>query len=416
VGTSERAGRPDQQGRADDVPAPTLGQELTRLRKAHGLTLRALAPLVGLNAHSRLADYERDYRIPPADLLTEYQRVLRADGATLQRLRRQALDDRDERRAKPGSEPRPDPRPESRTGPDAVRAAAQRARDFGHRVPAPLDDEPVEQFRDDLRGLAGEARAGLSGTLLAELAATQDRLFGLLDRPQAPSAAVKLYWLAAAVGGLLGRFSLAAGEPAAASAQAHTAFVCADRAGDDTVRAWVRGIQALIAYAEGRFPESVRYAQAGGLLARRLRGSVAAWLPAREAVALARLGNADRADAAVRLAERAWARLRPDELDELGGPCRTGRAELDRLLAEALRHLPGRAADAERHARAAVAGQAEEDREQAARARLLLAELLTERPDRTRHRAEIADLLDGVRALPAEARTPAIARRLAVLG
>jgi hypothetical protein len=287
-------------------------------------------------------------------------------------------------------------------------------------VPAPLDDEPVEQFQDDLRGLAGAARSGYTGALLAELTSTQDRLFGLLDKPHAPGSAVRLYWLAAAVGGLLARASLATGEPAAATAQAHTAFVCADRAGDDAARAWVRGIQSLVACAEGRLPESVRYAQSGGLLTRRLRGTVAAWLPAREALALARLGTVERAEAALRQAERAWTRVRPDELDAVGGHCRTTRAELDRLIADALRGLPGRAADAERHARAAVAAHADQrgpdwDRDQAARARLLLAELLTARTDRDAVRPEITALLDEIRALPPEARTPAITRAVARL-
>src|SRR6266849_6482722 len=52
-----------------------LGQQLQRLRKASGQTLRELAATAGLSAHSNLVDYEKGRRIPPRDILRVYEQV-----------------------------------------------------------------------------------------------------------------------------------------------------------------------------------------------------------------------------------------------------------------------------------------------------------------------------------------------------
>ncbi|MCE6996469.1 helix-turn-helix domain-containing protein [Saccharothrix sp. S26] len=79
-------------------PATQLGRELLRLRTARGLSLRRLARLLGMTAHSGLVDYERGLRIPPRDLMSAYIRVLSPHDDGLLEVYRAALDSRAARR------------------------------------------------------------------------------------------------------------------------------------------------------------------------------------------------------------------------------------------------------------------------------------------------------------------------------
>jgi transcriptional regulator with XRE-family HTH domain len=59
--------------------AQRFGAELTRLRTARGASLRRLARVVGMTAHSALVDYERGLRVPPEDLVTALVTALRPE-------------------------------------------------------------------------------------------------------------------------------------------------------------------------------------------------------------------------------------------------------------------------------------------------------------------------------------------------
>ncbi|TQM78697.1 helix-turn-helix protein [Saccharothrix saharensis] len=83
---------------AGSDPATLLGRELLRLRTARGLSLRRLARLLGMTAHSGLVDYERGLRIPPRDLMSAYVRVLSPQDDGLLAIYRAALDSRAARR------------------------------------------------------------------------------------------------------------------------------------------------------------------------------------------------------------------------------------------------------------------------------------------------------------------------------
>jgi transcriptional regulator with XRE-family HTH domain len=60
--------------------ARVLGRELRRLRQERGLSQRALTKLLGLTAHSNIADYESGRRIPPRDIISSCDRLLETDG------------------------------------------------------------------------------------------------------------------------------------------------------------------------------------------------------------------------------------------------------------------------------------------------------------------------------------------------
>lgn len=82
-----------------------LAATLRQHRLANGLSFRELAKRLGLSAHSGLSDYEHGRRIPPADLVTAYERVFDLPAGTLKTLRDRAFQERAESRAAPPQPP-----------------------------------------------------------------------------------------------------------------------------------------------------------------------------------------------------------------------------------------------------------------------------------------------------------------------
>jgi hypothetical protein len=122
--------------------------------------------------------------------------------------------------------------------------------------------------------------------------------------------------------------------------QARTAVLCADQADHNGVRAWLRGLQSMVAYWAGRYAEAVRYAEMGSELAARTSGTTSVWLPVSAARSYAALGNGAKALTAVRAAEAAWDHVEPDAMDELGGICTFNRPRTIYYAADALAWLP----------------------------------------------------------------------------
>lgn len=237
---------------------------------------------------------------------------------------------------------------------ELIAMAAQRARRFTLSNEPTLTAESVEQVYDDLRRLALAYPQQPLSELLGDLVDVQDTVYQLLEQRQRPQQARELYLLAGVVGGLLAKASHDLAEPHAALTQARAAFVCADNADHNGLRAWLRGLQTMVAYWAGRHSESVRYAQSGAEFASRSRGTVSVWLPVSEARALAALGDGDGARTAIHRAEDAWDQVQPDQLDELGGICSFSRIRTLYYAADALAWLPDRAEAAGEYASQAV--------------------------------------------------------------
>jgi hypothetical protein len=73
-----------------DAPS-RLGQELQRLRKSGGQTLREFAATAGLSAHSNLVDYEKGRRVPPRDIVRVYEQVGQTPDGSLDSLHAEAM-------------------------------------------------------------------------------------------------------------------------------------------------------------------------------------------------------------------------------------------------------------------------------------------------------------------------------------
>lgn len=233
--------------------------------------------------------------------------------------------------------------------------AAQRARKFALIAgQSATGGEVIDQIHDDVHRLALAYPQRPLVEVLGDLVDTQDSIFTLLEQRQRPQSARQLYFLGSVVGGLLAKASHDLTDPHAAMAQARTAYLCADNADHNGLRAWLRGLQSQIAYWAGRTQEAARYAQAGGEFATLAGNTTAVWLPLNEARALAALGNVEQARAAIDAAERAWDTVHGDDLDELGGICTFSRPRALYYAADSLAWLPSEAAEAERYSLAAV--------------------------------------------------------------
>ncbi|MGH3900826.1 MAG: hypothetical protein ACRDTA_21800 [Pseudonocardiaceae bacterium] len=218
-----------------------------------------------------------------------------------------------------------------------IAMSADRARDFLTRIEeSNVGTETLAQLIDDLRRLVIAYEHQPLPTLLGELVDTQDRAFVLLEGRQRPEQTRDLYLIAGIACGLMARASHDLGAAHDAMTQARTGYVCADNAGHDGLRAWTRGLQALITYRSGRLEESVRYAQSGAEAAARSHGTAGVWLASNEARALAALHRLDDAHAALARAADARDRVQPDELDTLGGVCTFSRPRQLYYAADAL--------------------------------------------------------------------------------
>lgn len=77
-----------------DHEAVALGAELRRRRRERGLSQRAFTRMLGLSAHSNIADYEAGRRIPPRDILRQCETLLGVTDGQLCAMHARALAER----------------------------------------------------------------------------------------------------------------------------------------------------------------------------------------------------------------------------------------------------------------------------------------------------------------------------------
>ncbi|ORT98511.1 hypothetical protein UK99_01355 [Frankia casuarinae] len=145
-----------------------------------------------------------------------------------------------------------------------VTMAARESADFS-RVADRSNVGPltVEQFHDDVTWLATRYPHRPVAPSFAEIVELRNQAFNLLEDRQRPEQARDLYAIAGVLCGMLANASFDLGYLPAATTQARTAFLCGELAGHNGLRCWVRGMQSLIAYWQGRLPEAVNLAREG---------------------------------------------------------------------------------------------------------------------------------------------------------
>lgn len=135
----------------------------------------------------------------------------------------------------------------------------------------------------------------------------------MIDRHPRPGLLTDLYRVAGQLSALLAHASNDLGQPYAADSHARTAWLCADLAGDNTTRAYIRWVQSHVAYWRGEYLDAAELARSG----QRLAGEVSDLLrlSSQEARALAAAQDEREANRALAVAsdarERVADRARP---------------------------------------------------------------------------------------------------------
>lgn len=125
--------------------------------------------------------------------------------------------------------------------------------------------------------------------LLADIRTAYTTVFGLLKANHFPTQLRHLYLYASRISGLRAHVCLDQGSYQEADAHASTAWLCAEQADDNHVRAWVRSVQSLISYWDGKLDTAVDLARDGSRYGSPC--TVAARLPSLEARASAARGD-----------------------------------------------------------------------------------------------------------------------------
>lgn len=183
-------------------------------------------------------------------------------------------------------------------------ADASDAAQFAREVAATAtSQQTLDQIGVQIRRLAAEYVFRPAAELFVEIREVRDTVFQLLRSNRLPDQMRQLYLDASRVAGLQAHICLDLGLYRAAHTHSRSAYLCADVAGHNGMRAWVRGLQSLISYWDGDLIDAVELARDGARHCS--HGSVAARLPSLEARACAALGDKDNALSALDRADRA---------------------------------------------------------------------------------------------------------------
>lgn len=226
---------------------------------------------------------------------------------------------------------RPTPAQWAAQAPDAgfVGHIVDMAADESTQFLAWAEDENVgeltlEQLHAQIRRISHAYLKAPTGPLFIRAKELRDRAFSLLAGHQRPSHARELYAAAGWSLTVLAWMSVDLGRPDAAEDHARTAWLCAERAEHDGLRAWVRATQHTAAFWQNDFAQAAEHAADGLQYA---TGSAALFLASAYSLDLARSGQDEQARDALR---HAWevAERAEQQGDELGGPfsCNLDRA------------------------------------------------------------------------------------------
>jgi hypothetical protein len=177
-----------------------------------------------------------------------------------------------------------------------------------------VNHEVLDQLGADVGQLAVDYLARPPLTLFRPLSRLRGEVFDMLDRRQRPGLLPPLYAVAGRLCALLAHASADLGHGYAAETHTRTAWLCADLADDDSLRAYVRWVQSNVAFWEGDYRKAAQIAGSGQQYA--TKGSNLLRLASQEARAWAACGATAEVEQALALAERA--RERPITDDQAG--------------------------------------------------------------------------------------------------
>lgn len=197
---------------------------------------------------------------------------------------------------------------------EIVMAAADQSAEFGAWAEGSnTGPVTIAQLHDQVRQLAN--RHSSPAVLFQRALPARNQTFDLLEGHQYPNQGRDLYTVAGWLCALLSLASNDLGHHDAAETQARTAWLCAEIADHNDLRAWSRVVQANAAYWRGDVLRAAQLADSGLRYAR--TGTVAIQLACIQAANLAQLGRVDNATIALRRVRDE--RDRVATVDEIGG-------------------------------------------------------------------------------------------------
>lgn len=299
---------------------------------------------------------------------------------------------------------------------EVTMAAAESARFGQFAEQSNVGPHTLEQFHADLTRIVTTYPNRPVYPLFAELRELRNRAFELLDGRQHPQQSRELYLVTGVLCGVLANASFDLGWLHAAETQARTAFLCAELAGNNALRAWVRGTQSLVAYWDERPRAAVELAADGWRYVPET-GTARVRLAAIEARAQARLRDRRATEDALARADQARAEVRGP--DDPGGMLAFPLGKQSYCAATARLWLGGQDgyADAERDAVHAVDLYAADPPEQRRLGELCLARLDLAAARLGRDDLDgAADQLRDVLAIATQRRIESVMRRLHQVG
>ncbi|MGF6889479.1 tetratricopeptide (TPR) repeat protein [Nocardia sp. GAS34] len=126
-----------------------------------------------------------------------------------------------------------------------------------------VDENVLEQLHADVRALAADYLVKAPYELVPRLNGLRREVFDLLDIRQRPRFIPDLYLVAGQVCALMAHACADLGRSYDADTHARTAWLAADYAEDQHLRAYIRWVQANVAYWAGEYKQAARYAENG---------------------------------------------------------------------------------------------------------------------------------------------------------
>lgn len=299
---------------------------------------------------------------------------------------------------------------------EVTMAAAESARFGQFAEQSNVGPHTMEQFRADLTRIVTTYPNRPVYPIFVELRALRNRAFELLEGRQYPEQGRELYLVVGVLCGVLANASFDLGWIPAAETQARTAFLCAELAGNNALRAWVRGTQSLVAYWDERPRAAVELAADGWRYVPET-GTSRVRLAVIEARAHARLRDQRGTENALARAEQARDEVRG--ADDLGGMLTFPLAKQSFYTATARLWLGGQDSytEAERDAAYAIELYKADPPEQRRLGELCLARLDLAVARLGRDDLDgAAEQLQDVLAIAVQRRTDSVARRLHQVG
>ncbi|MGH4012803.1 MAG: hypothetical protein ACRDSL_02455 [Pseudonocardiaceae bacterium] len=179
-----------------------------------------------------------------------------------------------------------------------------------------VDDAVLEQMSADVAELAQGARIDPPAITYARLLGARDDVFRLIAGHQQPHHTTDLYKIASQITAMLAHITFDLGYPHAANTHARTTLHCAEVSGHTPIRVYVRWIQSLTAYWDGRYDEAAELMEAARPDA--TSGTTLLRLASQQARINAARHRPDEVTRALALAATAPTERTPDEPGALG--------------------------------------------------------------------------------------------------